>query len=92
MSQMEEVEQHMIASEKLDLVLECRMLDDTSTLLLMHVLKMAERYQWLGNKVINVDCNLGLGKSNRYWFKEKLRKYFELDIRFSGLSTSGVFL
>ncbi|MEM9329491.1 MAG: hypothetical protein AAGA85_27775 [Bacteroidota bacterium] len=90
MVRLEEVEQYLITLDGPNVIIKCRGIDDNTTLFLMHVLKLAEQYQWLGEKEIKVNCDLGLGKGNRYWLKEKLRKYFELDIRFSGILTYGV--
>ncbi|MEM9329490.1 MAG: hypothetical protein AAGA85_27770, partial [Bacteroidota bacterium] len=82
METLEQIEQFMIDHQEVRLDLRCQMIDDTSTLYVLHLLKLAERYQWTGEKEIKINCDLGLGKSYRYWLKEKLRRCFELDIRF----------
>ena len=88
MDALENIEQFMIEEEEFHVDLKCRMVDDTSTLYVMHVLKLAERYQWLGEKKITINCDLGLGKSYRFWLKQKLRRCFELDIRFTRLNVA----
>ncbi len=93
MHQLDELEQYFIVCGHMELDMYCGALDNSSTLFMMHVLKMAERYQWLGEKKIEVRCHLeGTEQPESNWLKEKLEKCFELDIRFPVLLAGSTLL
>lgn len=83
-----EIEDYVKREDAMTIVFTCHKPNSYSMKFVMLVLKMVERYQWLGKKDIKVHWDFNVTKSYRNWMIKKLNECFDLDISFSGFLTS----